>query len=264
MTWASVPSVAAVGAGEEGEDVVDLVGVVGHLGAGAAGACGPGAGTGATAGGGPSGTAAGSSRPSGVHRFPPAALPRGAPPRLGGAAGGAPGGGSRKPERPRPEVDAARVERVEEAELLDDRQRGVVAHQHGARADPDALGRRRHQADDQRRSGAGHARVEVVLGHPVAAVAGGLGAPGEVDGVGAAPGPASSRWARARGRARRGVVGSCAGAPVGLDGRARRGGGRREAEVAAQGAAPCSRGAASRAPAAAGRPGRRSRRGRWG
>ena len=79
---------------------------------------------------------------------------------------------------------------------------GVVAHLHGAGADPDAVGGRRHQADDERRGGAGHARVEVVLGHPVAAVAGGLGAPGQVDRVGAAPGPASTRSAPAPGRAR--------------------------------------------------------------
>ena len=101
------------------------------------------------------------------------------------------------------EVDAAGVQRVEDAELLDDRQRRVVAHLHGAGADPDALGGGGDEGDDQRRRRAGDARVEVVLGDPVAAVAGGLGAPGEVDGVGEGLAGRATRWGSGRGRGRR-------------------------------------------------------------
>ena len=71
------------------------------------------------------GNGGGISRPSGVHRF---------------SAGAEWRARRREPEAraAEPEVDAAGVERVEEPELLDHRQRGVVPHEHGAGADPDA------------------------------------------------------------------------------------------------------------------------------
>jgi len=73
------------------------------------------------------------------------------------------------------------VQRVEDPELLDDRQRRVVPHLHRARPDPDRRRRRRDQGDHERRRRAGHARVEVVLGQPVAGVAGVLGALSQID-----------------------------------------------------------------------------------
>ncbi len=82
------------------------------------------------------------------------------------------------------EVDPAWMDGVEDAELLDDRERGVVPHQDCSRADPQRAGGVGDQCDEQRRRRAGDAGVEVVLGHPVAPVAGGLGSLGEIDGVG--------------------------------------------------------------------------------
>jgi hypothetical protein len=82
-----------------------------------------------------------------------------------------------------PEVDAAGMQRVEQPELLDRRQGRAMPELDRARAQADALGRRRDQGDQQRGGGSGDARVEVMLGEPVPGVAGLLGLAGEVDAV---------------------------------------------------------------------------------
>jgi hypothetical protein len=165
---------AVVGPGQEGEDVVDLVGVLGRL-------------------------RSGLLEQAGLHpeeRRPEQGAhveqrrdeqPLGRHPGLAGggivavaARAGRPAAG---PGAAQAEVDPPGVEGVEQAELLDHRQRGVVAHEHRSRPDPDPLGGRGHQPDHQRGRGPGHSRVEVVLGHPVAAVARGLAATGQIDAV---------------------------------------------------------------------------------
>ncbi len=86
------------------------------------------------------------------------------------------------------EVDPTGVGRLEQRELLGDHERRVVGQHHPATADPDPLGGRGEQGDDDRRVGRGHRRHVVVLGDPVALVAvlvGGAGqSHGRPDGVG--------------------------------------------------------------------------------
>ena len=81
------------------------------------------------------------------------------------------------------------MERLEHGELLRHDERRVVGQHHAARSDLDAFGRRREVGDEDRGSGAGHARHVVVLRHPEAAIAqrfGGARQPGRVgQGVGA-------------------------------------------------------------------------------
>jgi hypothetical protein len=81
------------------------------------------------------------------------------------------------------EIDAARIERFEGAELLGDDQRRVVGQHDAAGAHPDGAGAAGDMPDDHRGGGAGHADHVVVLGHPVAPVAPGFGVTGEVEGV---------------------------------------------------------------------------------
>ncbi len=80
------------------------------------------------------------------------------------------------------EVDAARVERIEHCEALDDRRCGGVAQLHRARADVDGFGGRRDLADQHRWRRAGN-RDEVVLGDPVPLESPLFGVLREVDGV---------------------------------------------------------------------------------
>ncbi len=75
------------------------------------------------------------------------------------------------------------MEGVDEPELLDGGQRGAVAELDRAGANPDGRGRGRGEGEDDGRGRAGHARVEVVLGEPVAGVAEALGLAGKVDAV---------------------------------------------------------------------------------
>ena len=102
-----------------------------------------------------------------------------------------PGGGSAAPGgrratkagTPEPEIDAAGVERVDDAELLDDRQRRVVAELHRAGPDAYVLCRPGDEAHDEGGCGPGDAGVEMVLGDPVPRVPGGFGALREVERV---------------------------------------------------------------------------------
>ena len=75
------------------------------------------------------------------------------------------------------------MQRVDQAELLDHRQRGAVAELHGAGADPDRRGSGGSQRQHDGGGGSGDAGVEVMLGEPVAGVAEALGLLGEVDAV---------------------------------------------------------------------------------
>ena len=91
------------------------------------------------------------------------------------------------------EVDAARVERLEGAELFGDGERGVVGEHHTAGADPQG-GRGVGQVGDQdRRGGAGDAGHVVVLGHPVAGVAESLDVLRQLDRVGERLGGSGAR-----------------------------------------------------------------------
>ncbi len=89
-------------------------------------------------------------------------------------------GAGRAPEA---EVDAAGEEALQRAELLGDHHGRMVRQHDAAGADADAVGCRRHLADDHRRRRAGDAGHVVVLGEPVAVVAEAVGVAGEVDGV---------------------------------------------------------------------------------
>ena len=60
---------------------------------------------------------------------------------------------------------------VDEAELLDHRQRSTVPQLDRTGSDPDRPGRRRGEREDNSRGRAGDAGVEVVLGKPVPGVA---------------------------------------------------------------------------------------------
>ena len=73
------------------------------------------------------------------------------------------------------EVDAARIQRRQRAELLGDLQRRVVGQHDAARADADPRGAAGDVADQHRGGGAGDARHVVVLGQPVALVTQRLG-----------------------------------------------------------------------------------------
>ena len=108
----------------------------------------------------PTASGGGASRGT-VRRLPPA-----------GAAGPA-----------EPEVEAAGVQRVDQAELLDRGQGGAVAHLDRTRSDPDRRGRGGGQGQYDGRRGAGDAGVEVVLGEPVPGVAEALGRLRQVDAV---------------------------------------------------------------------------------
>ena len=72
---------------------------------------------------------------------------------------------------PHPQVDAARVHRLDHVERLGHLERAVVAQHHPARPDPDALRARRDLRDHHLRRRAGQRRRVVVLGQPVALVA---------------------------------------------------------------------------------------------
>src|SRR6185437_10541159 len=81
------------------------------------------------------------------------------------------------------QVEAARIGRVEQTELLDGGQRGTVPHLHRAGTEPDGRGGGRGEGERDGRRGARDAGVEVVLGEPVAGVAETFGLPREVDAV---------------------------------------------------------------------------------
>ena len=92
---------------------------------------------------------------------------------VGAERGGTAPQGARRPlvragRTPDTEVDAARVQRVERAELLGDDERLVVGQHHTARADADPLGDGRQVGDQHGRRGARDPRHPVVLRHPVA------------------------------------------------------------------------------------------------
>ncbi|MNY30408.1 hypothetical protein D3C86_1645160 [compost metagenome] len=70
-----------------------------------------------------------------------------------------------------PEVDAARIQRGQRAELLGNHQRRVVRQHHAARADADGGRAIRHVADQHGRGGAGNAGHVVMFGQPEAAIA---------------------------------------------------------------------------------------------
>ena len=101
----------------------------------------------------------------------------------------------RPPERPRddlvrsrraaqPQIDPARKQRVERAELLGDHQRRVIGEHDAPGPDPDAAGRRGDVPDHHRGRGAGDARHAVMLGHPVAGESQCLGMAGEIGRIG--------------------------------------------------------------------------------
>lgn len=75
------------------------------------------------------------------------------------------------------------MQRVDEPELLDDRQRGAMPELHGAGADADLRGRGGRQREHDGGRGAGDAWTEVVFRDPVARVAPLLGVLGQVDAV---------------------------------------------------------------------------------
>ena len=82
-----------------------------------------------------------------------------------------------------PEVDAARMQRLEHAELLGHGQRGVVGQHEPARTEADGVGDRREVREQHRRRRAGDPRHVVVLGDPVAPVSEALDPLHEVDRV---------------------------------------------------------------------------------
>ena len=77
------------------------------------------------------------------------------------------------------EVDASRVQRLQEGELLGDRERGVVREHDASRTDPDRPRRRREVGDQHRGRRAGDGWHVVVLGDPEAVEAELVGVPGE-------------------------------------------------------------------------------------
>ena len=81
------------------------------------------------------------------------------------------------------EVDPARVQRGQRAELFGDLQRRVVGQHHAAGADADAARAARHVPDQHGGGGAGDARHVVVLGQPIAAIAELFGMPRKVQRV---------------------------------------------------------------------------------
>ena len=115
------------------------------------------------------------------------------------------------------QVDPARVQGFQGAELLRDHQRGVVGQHHAAGADPDRGGRRREVGDQHGRGGAGDGRHVVVLGHPEPAVSQFLGAPGQLGRV--LQGLASGGPGRHRGQVQHGqrYISHIAANPPGRD-----------------------------------------------
>ena len=69
------------------------------------------------------------------------------------------------------EVDAARVQRLERAELLGDHQRRMVRQHDATGADPDGRSARSHMGDEHRGGRAGNPRQAVMFSQPVALVA---------------------------------------------------------------------------------------------
>ncbi len=84
---------------------------------------------------------------------------------------------------PDAEVDAPRVQGLQNPEGLGDLQRGVVGEHDPAGAHPDPLRHARELSDQDLGRGAGDAREVVVLGQPVALVAELVGEPGKLEGV---------------------------------------------------------------------------------
>ena len=185
-----------VGAGDQGQDVADLLGVVLRFARSAAAA----ASSASRTAGEPSScrrrTAAGCSSPFGVRPFTTvAAAP---PPTSAGAFGFA----RTAAGAAQAEIEAARVQGVEQAELLDCGQRGAVPHLHRTGAEPDRRRGFGGQGQDDRRGGAGHAGIEVMLGEPVAGVAEPFGLLGQVDAVAQRLGRAGSGSRSGPGRGR--------------------------------------------------------------
>lgn len=81
------------------------------------------------------------------------------------------------------EVDAARIQRFQGAEILRHYQRRMVGQHHAAGADADALGLAGDVADQHGRGRAGDAVHVVVLRQPVAGKAQAFDVPGHRDGV---------------------------------------------------------------------------------
>ena len=79
------------------------------------------------------------------------------------------------------EVDAARCDGLEHAELLGDLEAGVMRQHHAGAADADAAGGRGDGGDQDLGRGASLAGGGMVLGEPVALVAEGLAVLGEGD-----------------------------------------------------------------------------------
>ena len=69
------------------------------------------------------------------------------------------------------EIDASRVQSLQDPEGLGHLERGVVGEHYPPGADPDLLCHARDVPDHDLRRGAGYARQVVVLGQPVALVA---------------------------------------------------------------------------------------------
>ena len=82
-----------------------------------------------------------------------------------------------------PEVDAPRVERLEQPELLGDLERAVVSQHHAARADADPARAHRDLGDQDLGGGAREPGGGVVLGQPVAVIAEPIGGLREVEGL---------------------------------------------------------------------------------
>jgi hypothetical protein len=82
---------------------------------------------------------------------------------------------------PDAEIDAARVQSLEQPERLGDRERAVVRQHHPTGADANALGGRRHPLDEQCGHRARQTRCVVVLGQPEADQAPPLRQPRELD-----------------------------------------------------------------------------------
>jgi hypothetical protein len=83
----------------------------------------------------------------------------------------------------RPQVDAARVDRFEGAELLRDDERRMIRQHDAARPDPDPARAGGHVPDDHRGGGAGDAGHVVVLGEPDAVIPPALRMLGEIQRV---------------------------------------------------------------------------------
>jgi hypothetical protein len=87
------------------------------------------------------------------------------------ASAGAFGSRGRPPRAAQAEVEAPRVQRVEQSELLDRGQGGAMPHLHRPGAEPDRRRRGGGQSQHHGRGGAGDTGVEMMLGEPAAGVA---------------------------------------------------------------------------------------------